>query len=201
MFKTRTKGSIIVISGPSGTGKDTVVVELLKKIENIKLSISYTTRMARSNEENGKDYFFISKEEFEEKIKNNEFLEYASYINNYYGTPKKQVEELIDSGIDVILVIEVQGAKQIKELMPDAILVFIMPPSMKELKNRLKKRNTNTKEEITDRFESAYKEIKEYKNYDYIVINKDINKTVEKVKSIIMTEKCRTNRITEIDLD
>ena len=200
MLETKTKGNIIVISGPSGVGKDTIVKNLLKEMDNIILSVSYTTREKREKEEDGKDYFFITKEEFEEKIKNNEFLEYATYINNYYGTSKRQVKKLLNEGIDVILVIEVKGTKIIKELIPDAILIFIMPPSLEELKNRLKKRTGDSKEQISDRLETAYQEIKQYKKYNYVVTNDDINNAVEKVKSIIIAEKCRIDRIISIDL-
>ncbi len=155
----------------------------------------------RPGDEEGKTYFFLSKEEFEEKIKNDEFLEYAIYNDNYYGTPKKHIEDKLKKGIDVFLVIEVQGALKIKELVPESICIFIMPPSMKELRNRLVRRKTETKEKIIKRFTSAYQEINEVTKYNYVVTNDKISKAAKKIEAILISEKCRVDRIEDVYLD
>lgn len=201
MLKVNKKGSLIVISGPSGAGKDTVVNKLKEINDNIWVSISCTSRLPRGKEVEGKDYFFLTKEEFEEKIQNNQFLEYAVYNNNYYGTPIYKIKEKLDNGIDVILVIEVQGALYVKQHIKDAIFIFIMPPSMDELKNRLIKRNTDSKEKILERFKIAYNEINEITKYNYVVVNDDIEKATNKVNSIILSEKCRVDRIEDVYLN
>lgn len=198
MLKLNKKGSLIVISGPSGAGKDTVVNKLKEINDNIWVSISCTSRLPRGQEENGKDYFFLTKEEFEEKINNNEFLEYAVYNDNYYGTPLYKINEKLNEGVDVILVIEVQGALYVKQHVKDAIFIFIMPPSMEELKNRLVNRKTESKDKILDRFKTAYNEINEITKYNYVVVNDDIEAAANKVNSIIMSEKCRVDRIEDV---
>ena len=156
MIKNKKKGELIIISGPSGAGKGTVIKELLKKHDDIWLSISCTSREKRSGDVPNETYYFLTKKEFEVGIEENKFLEYATYNNNYYGTPKKQIKEKLDAGINVLLEIEVQGALKVKELIPEAICIFIMPPSMQELKKRLVKRGTESKEKILSRFKSAY---------------------------------------------
>lgn len=201
IVKTSGKGNLIVISGPSGAGKYTVISEVLKQSKNTWLSISATSRSPRGEEKNGVEYFFLSKEEFEERIKNNDFLEYAIYSDNYYGTPKSDIVKKLNEGIDVILEIEIQGALKIKELIPEAIFIFIMPPSMKELKQRLIDRKTEDKEKILKRFKTAYKEINEVTKYNYVVINDNVSDAVEKVKAILVSEKCRVDRIEEVYLD
>lgn len=202
MIREKKKGLLIVVSGPSGAGKDTICNRLKEQEKNIWISVSMTSREPRKNEEEGKDYFFITKEEFEEKIKNDEFLEYAVVHNNqYYGTPKTKIEEKLNSGKDVILVIDIQGALKIKELIEDALFIFIVPPSMEELKKRLIERNTETKEKILERFKTAYNEINEIKKYNYVVVNDRVDKAVEKVKSIITAERCRVDRIEDIYLN
>ena len=200
MLKTKKRGSLIVISGPSGAGKDTITEEVLCQEKNIEVSTSYTSRCPRGEEKEGVNYFFVSKEKFEEMIKNGEFLEYAKYNDNYYGTSKSQVEKLLEKGIDVILVIEVQGALQIKNMIDDAIFIFIVPPTMKELKRRLVNRKTDSKEQIFNRFKTAYKEINEYTKYNYIVTNDILEDAVSKVRAIIKAEKCRVDRIIDVDL-
>ena len=201
IIKQKERGSLVVISGPSGCGKDTVVAKYLEKNKKAWLSISCTSRPMRPGDEEGKTYYFLTKEEFEEKINNNELLEYATYNDNYYGTPKAKIEEKLKKGIDVFLVIEVQGALKIKELIPESICIFILPPSMKELRNRLVGRKTETKEKILKRFTAAYQEINEVTKYNYVVTNDKINKAVEKVKAILLSEKCRVDRIEEVYLD
>ena len=202
MIKEKTKGLLIVISGPSGAGKGTIVSKVVSEMKNIWISTSMTSREPRGNEVNGVDYYFITKKVFEEKIQNNEFLEYAIVHNNqYYGTPKANIENKINKGINVILEIDIQGALKIKEKVKEAIFVFIMPPSMEILKERLIKRNTETKDKILERFKTAYNEINEFKKYNYVVVNDKLNDAVEKVKSIIISERCRVDRIEDIYLN
>lgn len=202
MIKEKSKGLLIVVSGPSGTGKDTICNKVVEEMKDTKISVSMTTRALRGKEQNGVDYYFVTKEEFEEKIKNNEFLEYAVvHDNKYYGTPKSQLEEDINKGKNVILVIDIQGALKVKEKVEEALFIFIMPPSMEELKNRLIKRGTESKDKILERFKTAYNEINEYTKYNYVVVNDKIKNAVEKVKSIIIAEKCRVDRIEDIYLN
>lgn len=200
MLKTKKRGTLIVISGPSGAGKGTIIKEIVNDLSNVELSTSYTSRSPRGQEENGKEYFFVSKKEFEKMIQNNEFLEYAEYSSNYYGTSKAIVNRLLDQGKDVILEIEVQGALQIKNMIEDSIFIFIVPPTMQELRKRLVNRKTDSKEQIFKRFKTAYKEINEYAKYNYVVANDNLLDAVAKVKAIILAEKCRVDRIIDIDL-
>ena len=201
IIKQKERGSLVVISGPSGAGKDTVVAKYLRKrSSNAWLSVSCTSRPMRPGDKEGKTYYFLTKEEFENKINNGEFLEYALYNDNYYGTPKEHIEEKLRNGIDVILVIEVQGALEVKVLIPEAICIFIMPPSMKELRQRLVGRKTESKEKILNRFKIAYQEINMVTNYNYVVINDEVDKVVNKIQAILTSEKCRVDRIEELYL-
>lgn len=200
MIKTNNKGLLIVVSGPSGAGKDTICQKLIKENSNIWMSVSMTTRKPRPLEKDGVDYFFVSSEEFENKIKGNTFLEYASYNDNYYGTPKDKVEEKLNEGKDVILVIDINGAINIKKIIPSALFIFIMPPDMETLKNRLIGRKTESKDKVVKRFITAYNEVNNYKKYNYVVVNDKIEDAVNKVKSIIQSEKCRVDRIEDIYL-
>lgn len=201
MIKTKKRGQLYVISGPSGCGKDTIVKNLLKKNNNLWLSISCTSREPRGKEKNGVEYFFLSEEEFEKEIENDGFLEYAKYAGNYYGTPKKSIEEHLNNGEDVILVIEIQGALKIKNMLPETLFIFILPPSMKELKRRLEGRGTEDKEKIDKRFLRAYEEINEVGKYNYVVVNDEVKTAVEKVNAILISEKCRVDRIIELNVD
>ena len=202
IIKQKEKGLLIVVSGPSGAGKDTIINEVIKRKNiNAWISISMTSRLPRGNEENGKEYFFVTKEEFEDNIKKGNFLEYAEYNGNYYGTPKHKIDEHLNKGIDVILIIEIQGALQIKELIPEALFIFIMPPSMDELKKRLIARGTDSNEKIISRFKTAYQEINEVTKYNYVVVNDVLENAVEKVSSILISEKCRVDRIEEVFLN
>ena len=202
MVKKKKAGTLIVLSGPSGAGKGTICSNLLIGDDSLNLSISMTTRDPRGSEVDGVDYYFVSKEEFERRIANDEFLEYAQvHGNNYYGTPKDKVEEALKKGEDIILEIDIQGALKVKEKMPEGIFIFVMPPSMRELRDRLVKRNTETKEKIIERFKNAYKEINEVTKYNYIVINDEVDLSVNKVKSIILAEKCRVDRIEDFELN
>ncbi|MDY4544760.1 MAG: guanylate kinase [Bacilli bacterium] len=200
MIKTNNKGLLIVVSGPSGAGKDTICQKLIKENSNIWMSVSMTTRKPRPLEKDGVDYFFVSSEEFENKINDNTFLEYASYNDNYYGTPKDKVEEKLNEGKDVILVIDINGAINIKKIIPSALFIFIMPPDMETLKNRLIGRKTESKDKVVQRFITAYNEVNNYKKYNYVVVNDKVEDAVNKVKSIIQSEKCRVDRIEDIYL-
>ena len=200
MIKTNNKGLLIVISGPSGAGKDTICQKLIKENLDIWMSVSMTTRKPRPFEKDGVDYFFVSNEEFENKINDGTFLEYASYNDNYYGTPKDKVEEKLNEGKDVILVIDINGAVNIKKIIPSALFIFIMPPDMETLKNRLIGRKTESKDKVVQRFINAYNEVNNYKKYNYVVVNDKVEDAVYKVKSIIQSEKCRVDRIEDIYL-
>lgn len=198
IIKSKKRGILMVLSGPSGAGKGTVCHKLIENNSNIWLSVSCTSRNPRPGEIDGENYFFLSHDEFESKIEAGNFLEYAEYNGNYYGTPRDKVNEYLDDGKDVILEIEVQGAKKIKELVPDAIFVFILPPSMKELKRRLTDRGTESEEKIIKRFKTAYQEINELSKYNYVVINDNVEEAVRKVDSILTSERCRVDRIEEV---
>ena len=179
------KGIIIVVSGFSGAGKGTLMKELIKKHEGYALSVSATTRSPRPGEEHGREYFFVSNEEFEKLIAENGLIEHAGYVDHYYGTPRKFVEDKLSQGIDVILEIEIQGALQIKEQYPDAVLLFVMPPSAQELRKRLIGRGTETEEVINQRLQRAKEEAVGIENYDYIVINDVLEECVENMHQII----------------
>ncbi len=202
MIKTKSKGDLIIISGTTCAGKGTVIKKLLSNHNDIVLSISYTSRPKRDSEIDGIDYYFVSEEEFEKKIKNNEFLEYAKVqYKAYYGTPKREVLQQLEKGKDVILEIDVQGAKQIKKLYPETILIFIMAPSMNEVKRRIKLRGDENNEQILARFKVAYNEINEINNYNYVVVNDDLDDAVKKVEAILISEKLRVDRIEEASVE
>lgn len=188
------KGFLLVVSGPSGSGKGTICREILAKDKNLIFSISATTRKPRHREKNEVDYFFIDELEFKKKIREDEFLEYANVHNNFYGTPKNFVIDKINEGKVVILEIDVQGALQVKKSYPEAVTIFLAPPSMKELKNRITKRGTETKEDINIRYKNAFEELNFIEEYDYVVINDKIENAVEKTKSIIAAEKLKVER-------
>ncbi len=191
------KGVLTVMSGFSGAGKGTIVKKLLSDHEYF-LSISCTTRAPREGEVDGKDYFFVSRDEFEKMIRDKEMIEYAEYAGNYYGTPKKAVEDRLSEGKDVILEIEVQGGMQVKKLFPDAVLMFVVPPSAKELYDRLKNRGTENDEQISLRFEQTVRETHFIKDYDFLIINDDLEKAVEEINGIIECQHHRTESQSEI---
>lgn len=202
MLKTKSKGDLIIISGTTCAGKGTVIKKLLTNHNDIILSTSYTSRPKRESEIDGIDYYFVTKDEFEAKIKNNDFLEYAQVqYGAYYGTPKKEVLDLLDSGKDVILEIDVQGAKQIKDLYPSTILIFIMAPSMREVKRRIMMRGDENIDQIISRFKVAYNEINQINNYNYVVVNDDLDTAVAKVEAILTSEKLRVDRIENLSVE
>ncbi len=201
MIKENEQGILIVVSGPSGCGKSTLDQKLIESRNDTIMSISDTTRNPRTEEKDGVDYNFISTEEFEQKIKDNKYLEYAIvHSNKYYGTPIEHIDELLSKGKNIILEIDIEGARKVNEKRPDAVFIFIMPPSMEILKKRLIGRKTETKEQIVERFKTAYKEINEVSKYNYVIVNDDIDESLLKMNSIIECEKCRVDRIEEVYL-
>lgn len=190
------RGMLIVLSGPSGVGKGTVRKAIFDQPGNdFQYSISMTTRKPRPGEVNGKDYFFVSKEEFEQKIQAGEMLEYAKYVDNYYGTPLKWINDTLDAGKDVFLEIEVNGAMQVRSKSPNDVFIFLTPPDLMELKQRLIHRGTDSMEVINKRIKKAFGEIEMMQNYDYAVVNDEVPNAVEKVKEIIRSERLRVRRV------
>ncbi len=187
----KNKGKLIVLSGPSGTGKSTVISRLLELRNDISFSISATTRPARDGEKNGVNYYFISHTEFENLVENNGLLEFATYAGNSYGTPKSAVEEMLNEGKIVLLDIEVQGARQVKTSKDDAVMVFLSPPNMNILENRLRGRGTDNEEKVRVRLETAKHELSMASNYDYIVINDEVEVAAKELDAIITAEKCK----------
>lgn len=190
------RGLLIVFSGPSGVGKGTVRQEIFSTPDHkFEYSVSMTTRAQRPGEVDGKDYFFRSREEFEELIRNGQMLEYAEYVGNYYGTPLTYVNETLDKGIDVFLEIEVQGALQVKKKVPDAVFIFLTPPDLNELQERLVGRGTDSEEVIAQRIERAREEIALMSEYDYAIVNDEVTLAAERVKRVIEAEHFRVDRV------
>lgn len=185
------KGSLFVVSAPAGCGKDTILIEMFKRNDTAGYAVSATTRAPRDGEVNGVHYHFLTREEFERKIAEKEVLEYTEYCGNYYGTLKKSVDDLLSAGKDAILKIEVEGAMNIKKMFPEARLVFILPPSWEILEKRLRDRGTETEEKIIERTKQARNEVSYAKNYDYVIVNDDLNKAVDDLLTILKAEKLR----------
>ena len=188
------RGILIIVSGFSGAGKGTVMKKLMSEYDNYALSISATTRAPRTGEQDGREYFFKTVEEFEAMIENNQLIEYACYVGNYYGTPKEYVEKMLDEGKDVILEIEMQGTMKVKEMMPETVLVFIAPPTAEELKNRLEGRGTEDSETIKARLKRASEEVVYMDKYDYLLINDKLDECVENLHKIVQMEHSKVSR-------
>ena len=191
------QGILLVVSGPSGTGKGTICNKVMNR-HPLNYSISITTRAPREGEVDGKDYFFVSKKEFEYMISNNQLLEYAQVYDNYYGTPRKYVLDQLNSGLDILLEIEMNGAYQVKQKFRDGVFVFVLPPSLDELHKRIKKRGKDSEETIKKRMELAASEIAHAVQYDYIVINDNLEKAVNQIDAILVAEKTKVKRNADI---
>ena len=191
-MNSKRKGQLIVLSGPSGVGKSTVISELLGARRDIYFSVSFTTRQPRVGEEDGVNYNFVTREVFEEMIAGEELLEYAEYVHNYYGTSLKVIQDKLAAGIDVLLDIEVQGAAKVRAKCPDAVLIFIAPPSFEELSRRLHRRATDQEEVIQGRLKKAREEYRQIPNYDYLVVNDKVSEAAGEIMAILVAESCRT---------
>jgi len=188
------RGLLLVVSAPSAGGKGTILKELFSRDDNLRMSVSATTRKPRQGEEHGKHYFFISREEFIDLVNSEKMLEHAEYVGNYYGTPKAPVDEWLSNGRDVVLEIDVQGGEQIKKLVPDCVSVFIVPPSMQVLEKRLRDRGTEDESTIIKRLSAAKKELQYAKDYDYIVVNDRLEDAVDDMRAILRSEKLKSIR-------
>lgn len=188
MMNEKKRGKVYIISAPSGTGKSTVIKRIMEIRKDLYFSISATTRAPRPGETEGSSYLFLTHDEFKERLMQNDFLEYAEYVGNFYGTPKKPVYEQIMRGNDIILDIDVVGCRQVKKAMPEAITIFIIPPSLEELEIRLRTRNTDTEEKILKRLERAKSELAEKDTYDYVVVNEKIDKAAQEIIKIMQSQ-------------
>ena len=198
--KKKTRGQLIVLSGPSGVGKSTVIAELLGERKDIYFSVSFTTRSPRVGEADGVNYNFVSREEFERMIAADELLEYAQYVGNYYGTSLKVIQDKLVAGVDVLLDIDVQGAAKVRSKCPEAVLIFIIPPSFEELSRRLHGRATDNEDVIAGRLQKAREEYQQIPNYDYLVVNDKVSTAAAEIISILTAEDCRTrNRLALVE--
>lgn len=188
------RGILLVVSGFAGSGKGTLMNELTKRYDNYALSVSATTRNPRPGEIDGKHYFFVTKERFEEMVDNNELLEHACYVGNYYGTPKAFVEKMLDEGKDVILEIDIQGGLQIKKIIPDALLLFVLPPTVKEVYERLEGRGTEAEDVIIKRMQRGAQEVLDLDKYDFLVVNDDLDECVKRLHSTVQCSKYSITR-------
>ena len=192
------KGLLMVVSGPSGTGKGTVCSELLAQAEDLAYSISATTRQPRAGEVDGKNYYFMDKAEFEQKIAEGGFLEYANVYGNYYGTPLGKIEERLAKGVDILLEIDTQGALNVMKKCPDGLFIFLVPPSLAELERRIRGRGSETEESLQKRMGSACKEIEDGRKYSYVVVNDTVKNAVQRIMAIRTAEHCRMDKNQEI---
>ena len=187
------RGKLFVVSGPSGVGKNTLLNAVVARSVHVRYSISATSRAMRPGEVDGKSYYFVTREQFEKLIADDALLEYAEYVNNYYGTSLKMIQEKLNAGIDVLLDIEVQGAAKVRARCPEAIFIFIIPPSFEELSRRLHNRNTDNEDVIAGRLEKAKIEFREIPTYDYLVINDKVSNAVEEIEAILVANECRVD--------
>jgi len=185
-------GKLIVISGPSGVGKSTVLKGVMEQCPNLRFSVSATTRPIRPNETDGVNYFFVSRDQFQEMIEKQELLEYTEYVGNFYGTPEKQLNSMLEEGYDILLDIEVQGAMNVRSRRSDAVLIFMLAPSLREIEHRLLNRGDTPEDVMKSRLERARWEYTMAPNYDYLVVNEEVDRTVAEIVSILTAEKCRT---------
>lgn len=192
------KGTLIIISSPSGGGKGTIIREVLKSLPDVAYSISFTTRKIREGEENGREYFFISRAEFEDLVKRDEFLEYAEVHGNLYGTSKSQVNSELEKGRDIILEIDVQGAENVMRKFPSAVSVFILPPSFNILRQRLIARGTETEETLALRLKNGFEEVQKFSSFQYVIVNDEIVQAVKNLETIILAERLRSIRQNEV---
>jgi len=188
------RGTLIVVSAPSGAGKSSLAERVLKRLSDLRFSISYTTRAPRGTEQHGVDYYFVSEEEFHAMRERDEFLECAEVHGHFYGTHEKTIEELLSQGLDVMLDIDVQGAEQIRRRVPEAVLIFILPPSCEVLEARLRARNLNAPDDIERRLRNAAIEVQLYERFDYAVLNDDLDRALDQLEAIIVAERCRPDR-------
>lgn len=188
---TKKKGKLFIISAPSGCGKTTLCNSLLKRMPGLTRSVSLTTRPPRENERNGRDYFFVTKKEFEKKVKRKNLLEWAVNFGSYYGTPKAKVLRLLQKGKDVVLLIDVKGAMKVKKLYAKGVFIFILPPSISDLRRRLRKRKTDSSREISKRIKIAKREISYLPKYTYTIVNDNLKKAIDRLKAIIIAERCK----------
>ena len=188
------RGTLIVVSAPSGAGKSSLAERVLKRISDLRFSISYTTRDPRGSEQNGVDYYFVSEEEFSTMRERDEFLECAEVHGHLYGTHEKPIEEMLNHGFDVMLDIDVQGAEQIRRRVPEAVLIFILPPSCEVLEARLRARNLNAPADIERRLRNAAIEVQLYERFDYVILNDDLDRALDQLEAIIVAERCRPYR-------
>ena len=195
MVEMDKSGLLIVLSGPSGVGKGTVCAALRKQMPDLTYSVSATTRSPRAGEKEGVNYFFKTRDQFKEMIRTGKLLEWAEYVGNYYGTPIEFVQQKLKEGKDVILEIEVQGAMKVKKTFPSGIFIFLIPPSLDELKSRIKSRGTESEESISNRLSVAEEELAMIKHYDYAVVNDSIDAACDRIRSIVTAERCRSDRV------
>lgn len=195
------QGVLIVLSGPSGTGKGTICKELLRSYPNLQYSVSATTRTPREGEANGVNYWFITRDEFQTMVENDELLEWAEVYGNFYGTPRRYVQQQLDSGKDVVLEIDIQGAMQIKNKFPQGVFIYVVPPSLEVLADRIYKRGTDSMDTIKKRLSCASTELESAYNYHYVIVNDSVGAAVAKVEAIITAERCRVERNTALIKD
>jgi guanylate kinase len=187
-------GNLFIVSGPSGAGKSVLAACLLKQVPGLRFSVSYTTRPPRGSEKNGVEYYFVDRAQFEPLMRSGELLESAEVYGNYYGTSRRLVDEILSEGNDVLLDVDVQGAQTIRQRRPEAIGIFIMPPSFQVLRQRLESRRLDKDYVIEQRLQIAFNEIKQYRNYDFLIINEELGKSIEELRSIVVSSRCRMSR-------